>query len=318
MIKALSTAQKIPSIPSSKRHDGEVSFALGGLAKPVHSFQGTAKGLERLRKDRRVASSQGTDICMQGGMRNTRVLSQWLESGGSQRVADLMTAAVDKRVAEEVAGEENLERGNGPVTRYGIVPFLVALRHAVYTRDCGRHIGSSTNTDILKWIWIRFRSEDKELRVFRKFVVLHSQYLFPREAHCPAPDTVSAYREFSKHIRNWNVLNARHGVLSSGTLEMRTESKELRYSDRRLNRSNRVTFDLRRKRRERTTVIHFLYRWDEIVVSSVQTVITWQQINSDFNDFMPVALNVNRTREAWAIAIKEINSLWPVSFFRQL
>lgn len=63
-----------------------------------------------------------------------------------------MTAAVDKREAEEVAGEENLELGNGPVTRYGIVPFLVALRHAVYTRDCGRNMGSSTNTDILKWI----------------------------------------------------------------------------------------------------------------------------------------------------------------------
>lgn len=44
-------------------------LSLGGLAKPVHSFQGMAKGLEGLRKDRRVASSQRTDICMQGGMR---------------------------------------------------------------------------------------------------------------------------------------------------------------------------------------------------------------------------------------------------------
>lgn len=39
---------------------------------------------------------------------------------------------------------------------------------------------------------------------------------------------------------------AQHGILSTGTAEMWMESKELRYSDRGSNRSNRVTFDLRR------------------------------------------------------------------------
>lgn len=70
------------------------------------------------------------------------------------------------------------------------------------------------------------------------------------------------YRKFS--IRsNWNVvLNAhQHGIFSSGTAKMWTESKELRYSDRGSNRSNRVTFDLRRNGDYHHT-LPLTLRWD--------------------------------------------------------
>lgn len=65
------------------------------------------------------------------------------------------------------------------------------------------------------------------------------------------------YREF--RIRsNWNVVL--NGILSSGTAEMWTESKELRYSDRGSNRSNRVTFDLRNGDHHHT--LPLTLRWD--------------------------------------------------------
>lgn len=73
-------------------------------AKPVHSFQRMAKGLKGLGKDRRMASSRGTDICMQGGMREfSQMTRKWWKS---TRLADLMTATVDKRVAERESGVE--------------------------------------------------------------------------------------------------------------------------------------------------------------------------------------------------------------------
>lgn len=72
------------------------------------------------------------DICMQGGMRNTRVL-KWLESGGSRRVVDLMT-----RRWEGVGrgAEENLEQGNDPVLHVTELCWLYLWQHSAIPCTC--------------------------------------------------------------------------------------------------------------------------------------------------------------------------------------
>lgn len=80
-------------------------LSLSVVAKPVHLFGG--KGLGRgcgevgwRTRDMRLHAY----LHMQGGTHNTRAL-KWLESGGSRRVADLMTLRL-------TAGERKSERGN--------------------------------------------------------------------------------------------------------------------------------------------------------------------------------------------------------------
>lgn len=205
-------------------------------------------------------------ICMQDGMHNTRTL-KWLESGGSRRFADLMTQRLaDKRQKErerrrqwkKICNESTeREHGNSLVIRYG-TSFLVAFRHSVYTEHREWNINDSI---ILWWItkWIYAIDPKLEAEVWENT-------WFPTQAISSSSDEkhalfviafFRAYREF--RIRsNWNVVL--NGILSSGTAEMWTESKELRYSDRGSNRSNRVTFDLRNGDHHHT--LPLTLRWD--------------------------------------------------------
>lgn len=70
----------------------------------------------------------------------------------------------------------------------------------------------------------------------------------------------SVYWEFSIRSKRCTK-RPQHGILSTGTAEMWTESKELRYSDRGSNCSNRVTFDLRRNGDHHHT-FPLTLRWD--------------------------------------------------------
>lgn len=134
------------------------------------------------------------------------------------------------------------EHGNRLVIRYGTSSLTPAFRRSVYTE----HREWNINDSIILW-WI-----PKWTYNWFEALSWRENTLFPTQAISFSSDEnhalfvitfFSVYREF--RIRsNWNVVL--NGILSSGTAEMWTESKELRYSDRGSNRSNRVTFDLRR------------------------------------------------------------------------
>lgn len=173
---------------------GEGAFrSLRSLSLSIHSGRRERVGrIEKGSSKEAGGEPVVTDICMQGGMRNTRVL-KWLENNGSRRVADLMT----RRWTQGEKKTPEMEKRSCNTLQNCIISGSAATFCA--SAKLQTKFGDSIyRTDIIckTDLCLRFGSEDRE-KIFmtKKLEKLFALISVPRRGARPTLNTFSAYRD---------------------------------------------------------------------------------------------------------------------------